>query len=207
MEILGLQSFDSLKKFGVGENIILDLEKIQKTLKSKKINNVVFDITLMRGFDYYTGIVFEFFDTHPENNRSLFGGGRFDDLLDIFGQEKIPAIGFGMGDVTARDFLEIRGILPEEKTKTDIAVLLLDKEFYQVASKIVSELRKELNVEFDFSYRKLEKQIKSADKKGIENILTIGENEIKENKFTLKNILSGEKKENLSVEEIISELK
>jgi len=207
LEILGLQSFDSLKKFGVGENIILDLEKIQKTLKSKKINNVVFDITLMRGFDYYTGIVFEFFDTHPENNRSLFGGGRFDDLLDIFGQEKIPAIGFGMGDVTARDFLEIRGILPEEKTKTDIAVLLLDKEFYQVASKIVSELRKELNVEFDFSYRKLEKQIKSADKKGIENILTIGENEIKENKFTLKNILSGEKKENLSVEEIISELK
>ena len=207
LEILGLQSFDSLKKFGVGENIILDLEKIQKTLKSKKINNVVFDITLMRGFDYYTGIVFEFFDTHPENNRSLFGGGRFDDLLDIFGQEKIPAIGFGMGDVTARDFLEIRGILPEEKIKTDIAVLLLDKEFYQVASKIVSELRKELNVEFDFSYRKLEKQIKSADKKGIENILTIGENEIKENKFTLKNILSGEKKENLSVEEIISELK
>jgi histidyl-tRNA synthetase len=204
LEILEIKDLSDFIKYGVDEKIIKDLEKIQKILLKKNINSVIFDITLMRGFDYYTGIVFEFFDTHPENNRSLFGGGRYDDLLDIFGQEKIPAIGFGMGDVTAKDFLEIRGILPEEKSKTDLSVLVLEKEFYESASNLVDKLRENgIKIDFDFSYRKLEKQIKSAEKKGIENILIFGENELNNNKFTLKNILSGDKKENLSLEEII----
>jgi len=76
-----------------------------ETLKKQGIN-VEFSPTLTRGFDYYTGIVFEVFDTDPENRRSLFGGGRYDNLLEMFGVEPIPTVGFGMGDVTIRDFLE-----------------------------------------------------------------------------------------------------
>jgi histidyl-tRNA synthetase len=78
----------------------------------------------MRGFDYYTGIVFEVFDTHPENNRSVFGGGRYDDLLDIFGKRKIPAFGFGAGDVTARDFLETNSFGPTVKVISSSAIEL-----------------------------------------------------------------------------------
>ena len=66
----------------------------------------------MRGFDYYTGTVFEMYDTNPKNPRALFGGGRYDDLVGIFGVEKVSGIGFGWGDVTTRDFLETYNLLP-----------------------------------------------------------------------------------------------
>lgn len=83
-----------------------NITKLLKNLSKKDISNVVFEPTITRGFDYYTGVVFEVFDTDPENSRSLFGGGRYDNLLEIFGVEPVPTVGFGMGDVTIRDFLE-----------------------------------------------------------------------------------------------------
>lgn len=76
--------------------------------------NVKPDSDIARGFDYYSGMVFEVFDTNPENRRSLFGGGRYDNLLEIFGVEPLPTVGFGMGDVTIRDFLETHDLLPPE---------------------------------------------------------------------------------------------
>ncbi|TSC67628.1 MAG: histidyl-tRNA synthetase [Parcubacteria group bacterium Gr01-1014_72] len=83
-----------------------EIKTLIKTLAEGGISNTVFSPTLTRGFDYYTGIVFEVFDTNPENRRSLFGGGRYDNLLEMFGAEAVPTVGFGMGDVTMRDFLE-----------------------------------------------------------------------------------------------------
>ena len=79
-------------------------------LSENGITNAKFVPTITRGFDYYTGIVFEVFDTSPENNRSLFGGGRYDNLLEIFGVEPVPTVGFGMGDITIRDFLETHNL-------------------------------------------------------------------------------------------------
>jgi histidyl-tRNA synthetase len=85
-------------------------------LATLKLPNAVFDPNIVRGFDYYTGLVFEVFDTNGENQRSLFGGGRYDNLLEIFGVEPVPCVGFGMGDITIRDFLETHklplGIVP-----------------------------------------------------------------------------------------------
>lgn len=86
-----------------------ELFAIIKTLKEKNIE-AKFSPSITRGFDYYTDIVFEVFDTDPQNNRSLFGGGRYDNLLQIFGVEPVPAVGFGMGDVTIRDFLETHNL-------------------------------------------------------------------------------------------------
>lgn len=83
-----------------------DTAEIRKRLRSKNITNIEFDSNIVRGFDYYTGMVFEVFDTNPENKRSLFGGGRYDNLLEMFGVDPVPTVGFGMGDVTIRDFLE-----------------------------------------------------------------------------------------------------
>ena len=74
--------------------------------------NIVYDATLARGQTYYTGIVFEIFDTNKENGRSLAGGGRYDNLLEIFEVEPIPAVGFGMGDITINDFLETHKLGP-----------------------------------------------------------------------------------------------
>ena len=92
---------------------ISDILNLITRLKRNGITNVVFDPTIMRGFDYYTGTVFEMYDTNPKNPRALFGGGRYDDLVGIFGVEKVSGIGFGWGDVTTRDFLETYNLLPE----------------------------------------------------------------------------------------------
>ena len=76
------------------------------------VPNLVSDPTLARGQTYYTGTVFEIFDTNKENGRSIAGGGRYDNLLEIFDVEPIPAVGFGMGDITLRDFLETHKLGP-----------------------------------------------------------------------------------------------
>lgn len=91
-------------------NVSPAVEDTLKTLSKKNIGNASYDQNIVRGLDYYTGIVFEVFDTNPENRRSLFGGGRYDNLLEIFGVEPVPTVGFGMGDITIRDFLETHNL-------------------------------------------------------------------------------------------------
>lgn len=189
IEFIESSNLENCKKFANNE----DIEKIEKlltTLKVRGIENAIFDLTLMRGFDYYTDIVFEFFDTDPENNRSMFGGGRYDDLLDIFGKEKIPAVGFGMGDVTAKNFVEFRnpGML-EQLSKTDIAILLESQECVERADRIAKNLRREgKNIEIDYSFRKIDRQIKSAEKKGIRKLILIEEEYVAENFVRVKNL-------------------
>ncbi len=104
---------DFLEHNGGHTGAVLSPEEIKEyyeividKLYEKGIKNVRWDSKLVRGFDYYTGWVFEVFDTHEENRRSLFGGGRYDNLLEMFGVDPVPTVGFGMGDVTIRDFLE-----------------------------------------------------------------------------------------------------
>lgn len=74
--------------------------------------NFVSDPSLARGQTYYTGMVFEIFDANKENARAIAGGGRFDNLLEMFDVDSIPAVGFGMGDITLRDFLETHKLGP-----------------------------------------------------------------------------------------------
>ena len=73
---------------------------------------VSYDPLIVRGLDYYTGTVFEIFDTDPANPRALFGGGRYSDLAGLFTNQQIPGIGFAVGDVTLPDFLATHGLLP-----------------------------------------------------------------------------------------------
>lgn len=89
------------------------LEQVMKALQEKGITNLKVDETLKRGQAYYTGVVFEFFDTDPTNSRSILGGGRYDNLMELFDVEAVPAVGFGWGDITTRDFLETHGLLPK----------------------------------------------------------------------------------------------
>ncbi|HSH18593.1 MAG TPA: histidine--tRNA ligase [Candidatus Saccharimonadales bacterium] len=155
------------------------------------IVNAEFDATLMRGFDYYTDVVFEVFDKHPDNNRSLFGGGRYDGLVGLFGVEPVPTIGFGMGDVTLQNFLEIHELLPKLHTGTNLYVVLVGDVFL-AAQKPIAELRATgLNLAVDTTGRKIGAQIQTAEKKGIHYVLFIGEQEIAEERYGLKNLQTG----------------
>lgn len=104
----------SSKEFVLNFDKPNELADLMEKLEQKNISNVSFDPYLARGFDYYTGIIFEVFDTDPANSRALFGGGRYDNLLEMFGVEPLPTVGFGMGDVTMRDFLETHNLLPKD---------------------------------------------------------------------------------------------
>ena len=181
---------------------MLEIKELMKKLAGFGIKNVVFSPTLMRGFDYYTGIVFEIFDTNPENRRAIFGGGRYDDLLSIFGAEKIPAVGFGMGDVTTRDVLQTYDLLPKYKPATELYLCVLDEKYRNYANKLAQSLREDgLNVAVDYSGKKIGDQIKYADKNLIPFVVCVGENEVKNEEFKVKNLKSGEEKV-LNIKEI-----
>lgn len=172
-----------------------EIKSVMAKLEKLGITNTIFDQTLMRGFDYYTGIVFEVYDNNPENRRSVFGGGRYDDLLSIFGGEKVPAFGFGAGDVIIRDIMETYGLLPEYRSKTALYICTLNTGCQEYAGDLAQKIREGgINVIVNLTDKKVGDQIKSADKQKIPYIICIGEDEIKSGKFKLKNLKTGEEK-------------
>jgi len=182
---------------------VKELKLLLESLPDVGVSNARFDTTLMRGFDYYTGVVFEVFDTDPENNRSMFGGGRYDGLVGLFGVDPVPTAGFGMGDVTLQNFLESHNLLPDLRSETDLYIILIG-DVYLPAQRIVQELRENgLRVAVDTTGRKAEKQIKTAVKKGIHYALFVGEREIENQLYELRNLVTGEE-ERHGVARIIS---
>ncbi len=193
---------DILKKKDISEFDDYEEIKYLEKLKNKLDIEVEVDPFLTRGFDYYTGMVFEVYDTNPENNRSVFGGGRYDNLLEIFDTEKVPAVGFGMGDVPVKNFLEVRGLLPEYVSTTDLMLCTLSVENIPFAQGLATRLREQgLNVAVDIGERKIDKQIKTADKQSIPFVMCIGDEEEKTGKFKLKELKTGNEVE-ITEEEI-----
>lgn len=170
---------------------IASLSRVMTSLEAAGVHNIAFDITLMRGFDYYTDIVFEIFDTHPDNNRAMLGGGRYDGLVGLFGVEPVPTVGFGFGDVTLRNFLELHELLPTIQPETDAYVVLIG-DVHEAAQLPIAQLRKlGLNIAVDFTGRKIGAQIQTAQKKGINYAIFIGEQEIATEQFGMKNLQTG----------------
>jgi len=181
------------------------LQQVFASIAANGVTSAVFDITLMRGLDYYTGTVFEVFDTHPDNNRALFGGGRYDGLVGLFGAEPISAVGFAPGGTMLENFLAVHDLLPENKSATAAYVVVIDESF-EAANTLAAALRKEgVNVEVDITARKLDKQIKTADKKGIERVIFVGTKEAESGIYTLKNIVNGAD-QSLSLDQLVQEL-
>lgn len=185
---------------------VKEVQELFQLLAQAGVKNATFDITLMRGLDYYTGTVFEFFDMHPDNNRALFGGGRYDGLVGLFGAEPISAVGMAPGLTMTELFLKSHGLLPELPSATEVYVVVLGES--QVgAAKLAAELRAEgVNTELDITGRKLDKQLKTAIKKGIPYILFVGEDELHKEVYTLKDTASTEEQK-LSMERVISTVK
>ncbi|MCB0317498.1 MAG: histidine--tRNA ligase [Bdellovibrionales bacterium] len=173
-----------------------ELNEVLTKLKSLGVNSAKFHPSLMRGFDYYTGGVFEVFDLHPENNRSLFGGGRYDNLVGDFGVDAVSGAGFGMGDVTIKDFLETYKLLPEIPSSTSIYICPLATEFFFECTKLATELREHgINVAVDYSGKKVGAQIKTASSQKIPHVICIGEEEIKSRKIKIKDLETREETE------------
>jgi histidyl-tRNA synthetase len=218
---LGLnnQQIEKLEDFLKWE--ITDLEKIKDSSRGAKellelfdrintlsISNVKFCPYIIRGLDYYTGTVIEMFDIGSEENpRALFGGGRYDNLLEIFGEKSIPALGLGWGDVTTLDYLKTYNLLPKYTSETKVFVTLMDSSLFKASSEAAQFLReRDINTQMQLTTSKLSKQLDYANKKNIPWVIIIGEDEIKENKVLLKDMKTSEQLL-LSLEEVVTKLK
>jgi len=191
LEVLDTKKVDDLPAGLHLQQSVTELKRLMALLWQSGVTNAVFDPSIMRGFDYYTDIVFEMFDNHPDNSRSMMGGGRYDGLVGLFGVEPVPTIGFGWGDVTLQNFLELHELLPALQSDTDAYVVLIG-DVVERASGVIASLRDMgLNVAVDFTGRKVAQQIKTADKKGIHYIITIGEKELADEQYALKNLQTG----------------
>jgi len=177
------------------KEITKELTFLLQTLKEQGYEKwIEFKPSLVRGFDYYTGIVYETYDTSKENNRSLFGGGRYDGLGEIFGDFDIPAVGCAPGDETLKLFLEGWNLLEKIniKTTTSYYIPIIEEK----AREIVSQLSKDLKTKNNMVIAGLEKQslIKSleyANKKNIDKVIIIGTNELEKKQYLEKDMKTG----------------
>jgi histidyl-tRNA synthetase len=197
-----IEKLDYLKKKYHLEGASYVLEVMQE-LKNLGLGDYVeYDPSVVRGFDYYTGLVFEVFDTHPENRRSLFGGGRYNNLVGAFGKETLNAVGFGMGDVTLEDFLRTHKLLSDQPRKVDLYIALIDEKLGGYALSLARKLRaRGLSVEVSLGAGKLGKQFQEAEKKQIARVIILGEDEAASGVYTVKTLSTGEQAK-LTVDQI-----
>lgn len=164
-------------------------------LKQVNAESAVFSPGVVRGLDYYTGIVFELMDTGGENRRALCGGGRYDNLTSLFTGKRISGVGFGMGVLTLTLFLETYGLIPESVQKespADLFVAVFSPGVIGHAGRIASKLRKEgLRVIMDVSGKKLGRQFAEAARLNVPAVLTVGPEEVEKGIYELKLLADG----------------
>lgn len=186
------QNFENVE---IGKKGVEELEFVLENSKNLGAENLVFDITLARGLDYYTGAIFEVKAQNVEMG-SIGGGGRYDNLTEVFGVKNVPGIGISFGLDRIYLVMEELKLFPENSEKK-IEFLFAnygEKEAVE-AMKILAKLReKGIAAELYPENAKLKKQFTYAEKKGIENLVFLGEQEISEGNITIKNLISGEQK-------------
>lgn len=158
---------------------------------------VKFDPNIMRGLLYYTGTVFEAFDTSGSVKRAILGGGRYDNLLADVGGQPLSGVGFAMGDVVMGIVLKEKGLLPEFiPSPAPVLVTVFDESLLRASYTIAAELRAAgLNVLCYPEPAKLQKQFKFADKMKARVVITAGPDEIANNRVAIKNLINGEQTE------------
>lgn len=172
------------------------LSLLAKIQKQPCFKYLVYDPTIVRGLDYYTGVVFEIFDKHPENRRAIAGGGAYANLLQIFDEQPMAGIGFGLGDVTLRDFLETHKLLPDfTHGESDLMICYFDDSCEDTCIQLADTLRdQKLKVELNLGNTKFKKAFSIAEKKGHQFVALMGSNEKDNGEIQIRNLESKEAK-------------
>ncbi|MBQ8207299.1 MAG: histidine--tRNA ligase [Clostridia bacterium] len=168
----------------------------------------MFDFGIIRGLDYYTGTVFEVFDEAPENNRAMFGGGRYDNLVGLFAKNaKISGVGYGMGDVTLENFLVTHKLVPDVlRSGKKVLVARFDDVAIEKYTAIVDQLRAAGIVTSLYTgIKKFGKQIDYAVKGNYSHVVIMGGSELEKGIAKIKNLETREEIE-VAVSDIASSL-
>lgn len=172
-----------------------ELVRLFLTLEALGVQEYVkFDPNITRGLLYYTGTVFEAFETSGSMKRAILGGGRYDNLLADVGGQPLPAVGFAMGDVVIGIILQERGLLPEfVPSPAPVLVTIFDESLLRESYSLAAELRSVgLNVLCYPEPAKLQKQFKFADKMKARIVVTVGPDEAANAQVAVKNLINGE---------------
>lgn len=155
---------------------------------------VKFDPNIMRGLLYYTGTVFEAFDTTGSLRRAIFGGGRYDNLLADVGGNPISGVGFAMGDVVIGIILQEKGLVPEFiPSPAEVLVTVFDQSLWLKSYELAAQLRTAGIMTMVFPEpAKLPKQFKFADKMKMKVALVLGPDEVENGLVVIKNLTNGE---------------
>jgi histidyl-tRNA synthetase len=199
------------------KNLLTDSELWQESAELREVfataeafgvtDYLQYNASIVRGLDYYTGPVFEAYDREGRF-RAIFGGGRYDDLVRDVGGERITGVGFAMGDVIIQLLLERAGKRPSlPTTPSQVLVTVFNTDLYPQTLALAGRLREaglkvEQMLEPD---KRLGKQIRFADRKGIPYVIILGPDELAENKVVLKNLTTG-KQQTLNEADAIAQL-
>jgi histidyl-tRNA synthetase len=201
--LIAAQTLDALPQDLRDTAALDELRQVFTGLEKAGVTTAIFDATLMRGLDYYTGTVFEVFDTHPDNNRSLFGGGRYDGLVGLFGAEPISAVGFAPGYSMMENFLSVRGLLPAPQSVSTVYIAVIDDAFDDALEVAQTLRRAGIKTEVDISGRKLDKQLKNALKKNVPYALFVSKADAEAGEYSLKN-LADQQEQRLNLDAIVT---
>ncbi len=206
-----LEKFEAIPEAFFKSEGYIELVNFEKLLTEEGISEYCsFSSKVVRGLDYYTGIVYEVFDTGTENRRSIFGGGRYDDLISLFSDEQISGTGFGMGVYMLSLFLETYDLIPDEICDYDysdvIYIASISKELSLYALEIARIIRSEdLPCIIDYRFKGLKNQLSRANDLGVSITLIIGPKEMSNNQITIKNMIT-EKQETIDKSQLIDKI-
>ena len=195
-EVLATDDLENLVAFAGTERVEAAVENLWAVLEAaddfgaREYCEV--SLSTARGLDYYTGVVFECFDSTGEVSRSVFGGGRYDDLIESFGGQPTPAVGVAPGLAPLSLLCQRAGVWPEEELATDYYVLTVG-DTRSVAADVARELR-ELGhvVETNLTTRGFGDQLSYADGINAETVVVVGEQDLADDAVTVKDMESGD---------------
>ena len=192
---------DFLSKSSTGLEGINEIENL-----TKLFNEFIFEINLARGLSYYTSSIFEVI-LDEKNIGSLCGGGRYDDLTEIFGYKDISGIGISFGIERIYEIMKERNLFPDSINKKDTVLVCSMSEKYLDDSLRISSILRNNNISTDLypDNPKLKKQLQYANNNDIPYVIIIGEDEVTSKLYTLKDMETGSQ-EKLGIDEIISKV-
>ncbi|MBA3283645.1 MAG: histidine--tRNA ligase [Nitrosopumilus sp.] len=174
------------------DNTVYEMVKIFELAKLSGIDTwLQFDASIVRGLSYYTGVVFEGFFKNSTLQRSICGGGRYDNLFQKYGYaKKVPAVGFGFGDIVTLEVLAELGKLPQFDSSVDYCIIAYTEDLYPNAVNIANRLRDKNKtvVQYMKCNRKLKAAFSYADRIGAKYAILVAPDEYKENKIVVKNL-------------------
>ncbi len=189
----------SLEELNIDNEVFQEgLGELKQLIKFIKIfgvpeNNFKIDLTIARGLDYYTGTVYETFLDKYRNLGSVCSGGRYDNLAEYYTDRKMPGVGISIG--LSRLFFQLvdnKIISAEDQSISNVLIVSMTDN-YDMCADIARKLRdNNLNVQINIEEQKLGKKFKYADNLNVKYVIIIGEDEIKNNVITLKNMFTGE---------------